>query len=63
MKSIKSLEVFNHQRLVLGEGPISFGINNENVAWVDILGRKKVLTDGVAAINQDICTVNHVCTV
>ena len=60
MKSIKSLEVFNHQRLVLGEGPISFGINNENVAWVDILGRKVVQQNLVSHESSTLEIDSHV---
>jgi sugar lactone lactonase YvrE len=37
-----SLEILSNESLNLGEGPISYGLNHEKLAWVDILGRKIV---------------------
>lgn len=43
--------VWDERKCLLGEGPVSFGEKNSNVAWVDITGRKvlhKNLTTGVS---------------
>lgn len=34
------VEIFDERRSVVGEGPVCYGINNETITWVDILGRK-----------------------
>jgi len=34
------VEIFDERRCELGEGPISFGLRNESVAWVDITGQR-----------------------
>lgn len=61
MKSNISIEIFNHERLKLGEGPIAYGTNNEHIAWVDILGQKVLkqeLSSSAASIENMGCDVS-----
>lgn len=40
------IEIFDHRRCTLGEGPTSSGGSNSQVMWVDIIG-KKILTKDI----------------
>jgi sugar lactone lactonase YvrE len=40
-----NVEIFDERRCELGEGPISFGLQNESLAWVDITGQRVYFRD------------------
>lgn len=43
-----NLEIFDDRKCTLGEGPTSSGASNNNIMWVDIIG-KKILTRDLAS--------------
>ena len=53
-------EIFDERRSILGEGPISYGVDHETVTWVDVLGCKVFSRHLGTGIISEISTREHV---
>jgi len=54
------LEIFDERRSILGEGPVSHGVDHETVAWVDVLGCKVFSRHLRTGAISEISTKEHV---
>ncbi|MDA0274614.1 MAG: SMP-30/gluconolactonase/LRE family protein, partial [Actinobacteria bacterium] len=48
-----NLEIFDERKCTLGEGPTSSGTSNNNIMWVDIIGKKILTRDLVSGITSE----------